>query len=88
MRPRDEDGPDPGIDEALEFGRDAFRRTTGLDIGVEQVSGDEEQVDLFDEGEIDGSRERGELALALCGGLLAHVVVACTQVHVCGMDDP
>ena len=84
----DEDGPDACVDEALQLGGDALRRTAGLDVRIEQVARDQEQVHLLDEREVDGSRERRELALALRGRLLAHVVVARTEVHVCGMDDP
>ena len=85
---RDEDGPDAGIDESLQLGGDALGGPAGLDVRIEQVARDQEQVHLLDEREIDGSRERRELALALRGRLLAHVVVARTEVHVCGMDDP
>ena len=46
--------PDPGLGEALELGGDALDRAARLDVGVEQVAGDEEQVDLLGEGEVDG----------------------------------
>ena len=85
---RDDDGPDLRLDEALELGRDALDRAARLDVRVEQVAGDEEQVDLLGEREVDGRLEGRELALALGRRLLAEVVVARTEMDVRGMDDP
>ena len=48
----------------------------------EQVAGDEDEVDPFGEGEIDGLPEGGELALALGRGLLTEVGVARSEVDV------
>ena len=85
---RDDDGPDPRLDEALELRRHALHRSPRLDVGVEQVAGDQDEVDLLGEGEVDRRHERGELALALGGGLLTEVVVARAEVDVGGVDDP
>ena len=76
------------VDEALELGGDALHRAARLDVAVEQVAGDEEQVDLLGEGQVDGRHEGRELALALRGGLLAEVVVARAEMDVRGVDDP
>ena len=59
-----------------------------LDVAVEQVAGDQEQVDLLGEREVDGGGEGGELPLTLGARLLAEVVVAGTEMDVGGMDDP
>ena len=88
VRTRGDDGPDLGVDEALELGGDALDRSARLDVAVEQVAGDQEQVDLLGEGEVDGRHEGGELALPLGGGLLTEVVVASAEMDVRGVDDP
>ena len=88
VRARDDDAPDPGVGEPLQLGRDALDRPARLDVRVEQVAGDEEEVDLLRDGEVDGSLEGRELAFALSGRLLTEIVVSRTQVDVSGMDDP
>ena len=85
---RDDDGPDARLDEALELGGDALDRAPRLDVGVEEVAGDQEEVDLLGEGQVDGRAERGELALALGGRLVPEVVVARAEMDVGGVDDP
>ena len=67
---RDDDRPDPRLGEALQLGGDALDRAARLDVGVEQVAGDQEEVDLLGQGEVDGRLEGRELALALGGRLL------------------
>ena len=88
MRARDEHGPDARIDEPLQLGGDAFHGTARLDVRVEEVAGDEEQIHLLDEREIDRTGERRELSFTLRGGLLAEIVVSRAQVDVSGVDDP
>ena len=73
--------------EALQLGTDALHRAARLDVAVEQVAGDEEQVDLLREREVDGRGEGGELPLALGAGLLTEVVMPGTEVDVRGVDD-
>ena len=88
VRAGDDDRPDLGVGQALELGGDALDRAARLDVAVEQVAGDEEQVDLLGEGEVDGRHEGRELALALGRGLLTEVVVARAEMDVRGVDDP
>ena len=76
------------IDEALELAGDALDRATRLDVGVEEVAGDQEEVDLLGEGQVDGRAERGELAIPLGGGLDPEVVVTRAEMDVRGVDDP
>ena len=85
---RDDDRPDLGGDEALQLGGDALHRAARLDVRVEQVPGDQEEIDLLGEGEIDGGLERRELALPLGGRLFAEIVVSRAEMDVCGMDEP
>ena len=72
----------------LSCGGDALHRPARLDVGVEQVAGDQEEVDLLGEGQVDGGDEGGELPLALGAGLLTEVVVARAEMDVRGVDDP
>ena len=88
VRARDDDGPDLGLGQARELRGDAFDRTLRLDVAVEQVAGDQEEVDLLGEREVDGGGEGGELPFTLGARLLAEVVVAGTEMDVGGMDDP
>ena len=66
----------------------ALDGAAGLDVRVEQVAGDQEEVHLLGQGEVDGGLERRELALSLGGGLLAEIVVSRTEMDVCGVDEP
>ena len=65
----------------------ALHGSARLDVAVEQVAGDQEQVDLLGERELDRRDEGGELALALRRRLVAEVVVARAEMDVGGMDD-
>ena len=85
---RDDDRPDPGLGQALELGGDALDRAARLDVRIEQVAGDQEEVDLLGQGEVDGRLEGRELALALGGRLLSEIVVSRTEMDVRGVDDP
>ena len=87
MRARDDDCPDLGCGQALELRGDALDRALRLDVAVEQVAGDQEQVDLLGKREVHGRGECGELPLTLGARLLAEVVVARTEMDVGGMDD-
>ena len=44
---RDDDRADPGLGQALELGGDALDRAARLDVRIEQVAGDQEEVDLL-----------------------------------------
>ena len=61
------DGPDAGLDEPRELRGHALDGAPRLDVGVEQVAGDQDEVDLLRDREVDGGLERRELALALGG---------------------
>ena len=88
VRARDDDRADLGFGQSPELRRDALDRSLRLDVAVEQVTGDQEQVDLLGKREVDGGGECRELALTLGARLLAEVVVAGTEMDVGGMDDP
>ena len=79
---RQDHGPDRCQREALQLGRDALHGSPRLRVRVEQVAGDEEEVDLLVEGELDGGLERRELALALRRRRLAEVGMTGPQMHV------
>ena len=49
---RDDDGPDLRDRQPLQLGRDALHGPARLDVRVEQVAGDQEEVDLLGDGEI------------------------------------
>ena len=72
----------------LQLGGDALDRAPRLHVRVEQVAGDQDEVDLLGDRQVDGRREGGELPLALGGRLLAEVVVARAEMDVGGVDDP
>ena len=86
--PGHDDGPDLAAGEPLELRGDALDRPARLDVAVEQVAGDQDEVDLLGQRQVDGGGEGGELALALGAGLLTEVVVARAEVDVRGVDDP
>ena len=88
VRPRDDDGPDLGRGEALELGGDALDGPARLDVAVEQVAGDQDEVDLLRQRQVDGGDEGGELPFALGAGLFAEVVMTGAEMDVRGMDDP
>jgi hypothetical protein len=88
MGARDDDRADPRLGQTLEFGGDALDRATGLDVRVEQVTGDQEDVGLLADGGIDRCLEGCELAFALGGRLLSQIVVSRTEMDVRGVDDP
>ena len=87
VRARDDDRPDLAGGEPLELRRDALDRATRLDVAVEQVAGDQDEIDLLGQRQVDGGGEGGELALALGAGLLTEVVVARAEMDVRGVDD-
>ena len=86
--PGHDDAPDLGVGQTCKLRRHALHRTTRLDVAVEQVARDEEEIGLLGQGEVHGRDERGELPLALRGGLFTEVVMACAEVDVRGVDDP
>ncbi len=88
VRARDDDRPDPRVSQACQLRGDALDRAARLDVRVEQVAGDQEEVDLLGDGEVDGRLEGGELSLALRCGLLTEIVVSRAEVDVRGVDDP
>ena len=87
MRPGQDHRSDLGGDEPLELRRHALDRTPWLDVAIEEITGDQDEVDLLGDRQIDRGDEGGELALSLGTRLLAEVVVAGAEVDVRGMDD-
>ena len=83
---RDEHGPDAGLDEPPELRGRALDRPAGLDVGVEEVAGDEDEIDPLREGEVRAGDEGCELALPLGRGLVTEVSVPGAQVDVGGME--
>ena len=75
------------VGQALELGGDPLHRAARLGVRVEQVAGDEEEIDLLGEREIDGRPEGCELTLPLRRGLVAQVGVARPEVDVRGVDE-
>ena len=82
VRARDDHGMDPSPGQATELGGRALDRASRLLIGVEKVAGDEDDVDLLGQREVDGSAERLELSLSLGGRRLAEVVMSSAEVDV------
>ncbi len=87
MRPGQDHRPDLGRDESLKLRGHALDGATRLDVAVEEVAGDQDQVDLLGDRQIDRGDERGELAFSLGTRLLAEVVMTGAEVDVRGMDD-
>ncbi len=85
---RDDDGPDARLDQASQLGGDALHGTARLHVGVEQVAGDQDQVDALRDGEVHRGGERRELTLALGSRLLSEVIVTGAEMDVGGVDDP
>src|SRR4029078_814354 len=84
--PGNEDAPDLRARQTLELRGDALDRPPRLGIRVEEVAGDDEEVDLLLDREIDGCLEGGALALTLRRRALAEVGVTSTQVDVRGVE--
>ncbi len=85
---RDDDRPDARVGQPLELRRDPLHGAARLDVRVEQVAGDQEEVDLLRQREVDRRLEGRELPLPLCGRLLTEIVVSRAQMDVRGVDDP
>jgi hypothetical protein len=83
---RDEDGPDLRRGQAGELRGDALDRAPGLGVGVEEVAGDDEQVELLADREIDRGLEGGELALALGRRGIPQVGVTSAEMDVRGVE--
>ena len=88
MGARDDRGPDAGLDEPRELGGHALDRAPRLDVRVEQVAGDQDEVDALRDREVHGGREGRELPFALGSRLLSEVVVTGAEMDVGGVDDP
>ena len=87
MRAGDDDRADLCGRQPGELGRHALSGATRLRVRVEQVAGDQEQVDAFLDREINRGLEGRELALALGRRMIAHVGVAGSEMDVGCMDD-
>ncbi len=77
---------DTGLRKPGELGGHALHRALGLDVRVEQVAGDEEQVHLLGDREVDGGAERGKLPLALGRRGLPEIRVTRAEVDVCDVQ--
>ena len=77
-----------GPGEPPEFSSDALNGAAGLRVRIEEVAGDEVEVDLLGDGEVHRGAERGELALTLDGGPLPEIRVPRTQVDVGRVKQP
>ncbi len=63
-----------------------LHRAPWLDVGIEQVTGDQEQVHLLRDRQVDAGAERRELALALGRSSLAEISMASAEVDVRGVE--
>ena len=88
MGPGDDDRPDASRGETLQFFGDPLDRAPRLDVGIEEVAGDQDEIDLLGKGHLDRCPERSELAIPLGGRLEPQVVVARAEMDVRGVDDP
>ena len=82
MRPGRDHDPDPRIHEALQLRGSPLDRAARLHVRVEQVAGDEDEIDLLRQREVHRRDEGGKLPLALHGGPITEVRVAGPEVHV------
>src|SRR5947208_317942 len=87
MGPWEDDGPDRGEGQSLDFGGNTFDRAARLRVRVEEIATDEDEVDFFGEGEVDRRRKRRELPLPLGRGLFAEISVTGTEVDVRRMKE-
>ena len=86
--PWDHDRAHLDVRHPFKLGCHPVDRATRLDVAIEQVAGDQEQIDLLGNGKIHRGGERRELPLALGARLIPEIVMASAEVNICGMDDP
>jgi hypothetical protein len=60
----------------------ALDGSPGLRVRVEQVTADQDQVDLLGDGQVDRPLERAELPLTLVGRGRPEIVVPSSKVHI------
>jgi hypothetical protein len=84
----DDGGSDTGIFETAQLAADQFKGCRGGLRGVEQISGDEHQVDLAFDRQVHRPRERGAQGTPLRRPLLAQHLERAAQVYVCEMEEP
>ena len=84
---RQDDGAYARLDELPEPRRDPFDRGARLDRGLEQVAGDQHEVDRSGDRQLDRSLEGEELALALVAGTFAEGQVSGTEMDVGRLED-
>ena len=78
----DDHGADRRLGEARQLGGRPLDRAAGLRVRVEEVAGDQDEVHLLGEGQVDGRPEGRELPLALCRRLFAEIGVAGPEVDI------
>ena len=81
----DDDGADRGSGDATELGGHAFHRSARLRVRVEEVAGDEEQIDRLGNGEVDRGSESCELAFAKNRCSLSEIGVPSPEVDIGGV---
>ena len=87
MGARDDHRPNARPHQPRQLRGDPLDEPRWLGIRIEQVAGNQEDVDLLAEGEVDSRLERGELALALPRRCVAEVRVARPEMDVRGVQD-
>ena len=79
--------PDPGAAQFGQAGSDSPDQSAGHQVGVEQVAGDEDQVDLLRDSQRDRPLERSGTALAQDRAGLAQVHGASAEVEIRGLQE-
>jgi hypothetical protein len=79
---------DTGAGQAAQFRSDAFDRAPRLRVRVEEVAGDQEDIDLLGHRQLNGRLEGCELAFAEDGGTLAEIRMSGAQMDVGSVQQP
>jgi hypothetical protein len=74
-----------GSRNAAELGGHALHRSARLRVRVEEIAGDEEQIDGLGNGEVDRGFEGRELALAQNRRSFSQIGVPCPKVDIGGV---
>jgi len=73
---------DDGLAEPVELGLHERHRLVGHAIVIEEVAGDQEEVDAIRQDPIDDAPERVPVALVMCGPLLGIATPVAAEMHV------
>ena len=85
---RDDGAADAGGTETLQLPGGALHGATRLGVGIEQVAGDQDQLDALGDRDVDGSAEGRELALALLCRSRAQIMVASAEMDIRHVQEP